>query len=196
MWLTLPTQHCVAWSDRVALAKCIPTVIPEFWKGKGGETKLRRRGMFTRENRRRESSHSGAFVSLLQPGSAALREEGGWICATEMKRTWVCAQQCGGVCTAGACAQGHLSREPGLARPGTASAQNHCPALSCPSRFRDKLTGESAAKHPVSYGKTFWFIHMQTLEHTDLAPVLFWLQNDAFKKILLYQTVALPLGIN
>lgn len=68
-------------------------------------------------------------------------EEGGWIRATEMKRkeekklkarqiigfgsawTWVCAQQCGCVCTAGACAQGHLSREQGLALPGTATVQ-------------------------------------------------------------------------
>lgn len=37
--------------------------------------------------------------------------------------TWVCAQQCGCVCSAGACAQGHLSGEPGLALPGTSLVQ-------------------------------------------------------------------------
>lgn len=132
--------------------KWIPTVTAKFGEEnkwvKGGEIKLTGMGMFTREKYRREESHRGAFVSLVQPGSAAHMHwkcrKVCWICATEIKWkeeeggkklktrpiigfgsawTWVCAQQCGCVCTAGACAQGHLSRERGLALPGTATVR-------------------------------------------------------------------------
>lgn len=48
-------------------------------KKKGWEIKLTSRVMFTREKHRREGSHSGAFVSLVQPGSAAHMHWGRWL---------------------------------------------------------------------------------------------------------------------
>lgn len=46
---------------------------------RGWEIKLTSRGMFTRGKYRRERSHSGAFVSLVQSGSAAHMYWGRWL---------------------------------------------------------------------------------------------------------------------
>lgn len=109
----------------------------------------------------------------------------------------MCAQQCGCVCSAGACAQGHLSGEPGLALPGTSLVQV-TGGLSFPvlpfSEPRESKKKSLLTKHDFSFGKSF----LSTLGHTDLALVLFWHhQKTFFGSIISYHvTEHHPLGSN
>ncbi len=187
---------CVDWEKIEGLASppcwlwwfSFKQILKAFWEekwAKGWEIKLTSRGVFTRGKYRRERSHSGAFVSLVQPGSAAHMYRGRWLNMrywneTKLKArriigfgsawTWVCAQQCGCVCTAGACAQGHLSREQGLALPGTATGplrNRWTPPSPCPSLFRNKGVKKERkrsllTKHHFSYGKTLLFFPFPT----------------------------------
>lgn len=64
----------------------------------------------------------------------------------------LCARQCGHVCTAGACAHGNLSREQGLALPGTSTVHWRITGrlpLPAQGSHQSPLTN-----HNFSYGKT------------------------------------------
>lgn len=109
----------------------------------------------------------------------------------------MCAQQCGCVCSAGACAQGHLSGEPGLALPGTSLVQvtgGLCLPVLPFSEPRESKKKSLLTKHDFSFGKSF----LSTLGHTDLALVLFWHhQKTFFGSIISYHvTEHHPLGSN
>lgn len=211
---------------------CHARVLGRKWV-KGWEIKLTSRGMFTREKYIyiRERSHSGAFVSLVQPGSScALRKVAEYALQKWNEKgrkklkarqiigfgsawTWVCAQQCGCVCTAGVC-PGSSQQGAGFGTVGhsysTSLLKNHWTPLSpCPALFRNKRVQNAyrkvLTKHHFRYGKTFLLFlsfPIPTLGHTDLALVPFWHHNDILKKkgFLSYVVTKLckplPLGTN